>query len=281
MSKVPPEERHRQLVMERFMALKQSVELKKLRAKGLAILGRTALLTAEEWWQSSGERADSEEYRRWQGECSATGERHGLAPWVVEMACLLEGYQPDRQPFVIETHWPRIRIVTGSTDPVFLQWLAYEAHRLGLYIVQQKPDMTEGMYVYPSSLGPPGTPLPASSKPGIYNAFRIKVETPADYPPEAASKLHKEAQRLATELLRRLGYRVPHRLRASPLVRMAEELRTGESQLHSGEIYDIMDEVIGENPAYDDQRKRNLFKSRRHRVRKRLIDQYQPDSETP
>jgi hypothetical protein len=266
--------------MERFIALKQSAELKKLRAQGLAILGRTTLLTTEEWWQSFGERADSEEYQRWHGECSATGERHGLAPWIVEMACLLEGYQPDRQPFVMETHWPCIRIVTESTDPLFLQWLAYEAHQLGLYIVQQRPDMTERMYIYPSSLGPPGTPLPASSKPGIYNAFRIQVETPADYPPEAASDLHKEAQRLGSETLRRLGYEVPQRLRASPLMHMAEELRTGESQLHSGEIYDIVDELFDDDLT-DDQRRRNLVKSRRHRVRKRLIDQCPPDRGTP
>jgi hypothetical protein len=48
MGKLPPQERWRRHVVERFTALKQSGELQKLRARGLAVLRRQDLLSAEE-----------------------------------------------------------------------------------------------------------------------------------------------------------------------------------------------------------------------------------------
>jgi hypothetical protein len=193
------------------------------------------------------------------------------------MACLLKGYQPETQPYAIEAELPQVRVVTESTDPIFLARLAYEAQRLGLYVVQrQGSSETTCIVTITAMLEPP--PMPPS-KPPLHSTFKIRVETPVGYPPEAASKLQKEAGVLRRELLKRLGYTVPERMRTSSLVSLAEDLKVGEGPLHSRGIYDIMDKVYEDGDLSEDQQRRKTIKSRRYNLRKRLIEPYNPGAE--
>ena len=82
---------------------------------------------------------------------------------------------------------------------------------------------------------------------------------------------------MAKELLRRLGYSIPQRLRGSTLVAMAAKLRVADNKLAVGEAYNIIDDLYGENDITQDQKRRKLVASRRHKLRKRLIEQYKPD----
>lgn len=280
MAKLQPEERWRIHVRERFIALEQSGGLKALRAEGLAILKRKKLLTPEEWWQTFSQRTSSPDYRAWHDKCRTLGERFGLAPWTITMACLLEGYKPEEQRHVMEAEWPKVKIVTESTDPLFLARLAYEAQKRGLYVIQRQGSVESTyLYLHPvpiDALEPP--PLPPS-KPPLYTAFRIKVETPIGYPSEAARTLQKEAGQVGKELLKCLGYEIPQRLRSSKLVSMAEQLRVTTMPLRKNEAYDISDDIYNnEVGGIEDQKRRKLVASQRIKVHKRLIKPYEePD----
>jgi hypothetical protein len=144
---------------------------------------------------------------------------------------------------VIEAQWPKIRVVTENTNPLFLQWLSYEAHKLGLYTVGRQGSVETTVL----NILPPCGVLPPSLKPPRDNAFVLRIETPPGYPPEAAQKLQKKGERLAKELLRRLGYSIPQRLRGSTLVAMAAKLRVADNKLAVGEAYNIIDDLYGEN----------------------------------
>ena len=93
------------------------------------------------------------------------------------------------------------------------------------------------------------------------------------YPPQASANLEKRAKQLGKELFRRLGYSIPKRLRSSPLVTMADELRVAHT-LASREAYDVIDDIYGEDLT-DDRKRRKLVASRRHKLRKRLIEPYE------
>ena len=276
MGKLSPKERWRRHVIESLTALKHSGELQRLSAEGLAILGREKLYTGEEWWRDFSKRAYSPEYQAWHEDCRKVGERFGIARWVVVMLSLVRGYSPEEEPHVIEAEWPRIWVVTESGDSLFLQWLCYQARQLGLYVIQRLGS-SEATLLYLDG-APPAAKLSASGRPPRDAAFHLRVETPVRYPPEGASQLQKEATRLGGELLRRLGYSVPRRLRASPLVQMAETLRADQSPLEPGQIYHIVDDLYGEGDLSRDRQRRNMVKSGRHRVRKRLVEPYLQES---
>ncbi len=173
----------------------------------------------------------------------------------------------------MEAQWPRIRVVTESTNSVFLQWLSYEARRLGLYVVQRQGSV-ETVALYLDFLPP--TPLLApSQKPPRDSAFYVRLDVPPGYPPEAAIQLQREAGRLAKELLKRLGYSIPQRLRSSHLTSMANELRVADGQLPSRAIYDIIDDIYKDKDLSKDQQRRKLIISRRHQLHKRLVKPYE------
>jgi len=264
MARVSPEDRWLRHTLERFAALRQSGELSRLRKEGLTILGRKKRFTPEEWFKSFSERASCPEYRAWHTKCEVAGKRFGLAPWMVVCSCLVSRYDPGEQPFVVEAQWPRIRVVTENTNPLFLQWLSYEAHRLGLYVIQRQGSIEATIL----SITPPDSALPPSQKPPRDSAFIMRVETPPGYPPEAAQKLQKKGSRLAKELLRRLGY----------LIAIADKLRVSDSQLARGEAYNLIDVIYKTDDLSQDQKKRNIVASRRHKLKKRLIKQYKPDT---
>ena len=277
MGRLAPEELWRRHTIKRFVAFKQSGELDRLRKKGLSICGRKKRYSPEEWFHSFSRRYSLPGYREFAMECAAVGERFGLASWTVYCACLVLQYEPAEQPFPIEIEWPVVRVVTKSTEPDFLTKLAYEAQMLGLYVVQRQGSVDNvHLLAHPvplCQLEPPPVP---SSLPPRESAFSIRVEVPIGYPPEAGARLQKEVSRLARELARSLGYPMPHRLRSSPLVSMASTLRVGE-KLSFGEAYDIVDDVYG-GDLTDDEKRRRLIGSRRHRLKKRLIEPHQTDT---
>jgi hypothetical protein len=269
MAKLAPKDRWLKYLEERIKALKLSGKLEPLRKKGLAVVHRKKQYSVEEWWQSFQQRAKSPDYLKWYEECETIANEFDLAPWVITMMCLIKGYKPEKDVgfLAMERDWPRIRMVTESTNTQYLRGLSYEAHQLGLCVVQR----VHGVETTLLNLDP----ITTSSAPGKLNkdgTFKIDVEIPVGYPPEAASQLQKEASRLARELARRMGHPIPQRLRASKLVAMSEVLEAEKGPLPRGRIYDIVDKIYPDGDLSKDQRRRNLTTSRRHKVRKRLLD---------
>lgn len=234
-------------------------------------------LQLSEWARSPmRERYSSSRYMQWHHKCEVVAQRYGFAVWTVLSACLISGYQPDKAGFVLESDWPKIRIITESTDAQFIARLAYEAQLRGLYVIARQGSVETTQLFFHAiplkSKKPPPLPL---SLPPRDNAFYIRVETPVGYPPQAAKQLHGTASQLGKEILKALGYSVPERLRLSRLVAMADKLRIAKNQLVPNEAYDIIDEIYGSfGPMGDDQGKRKLVASRRHKLRKRIIKPY-------
>lgn len=281
MGKLAPEELWRKHTLERYEALRQSGKLKELREEGLAACGRKKRFTSLEWAKSPmRERYSSPSYMDWHHKCETVARKFGLAVWTVVSACLISGYQPDKARLVVESKWPQIRVVTESTDAQFLDRLAYEAQLRGLHVIAQQGSVeTTQLFLNPipiMNIEPP--PLP-SSVPAQASAFYMRVETPVGYPPQAARQLQKAASELGKDILVALGYSVPKRLRTSQLVAMADKLRVANT-LASGEAYEILDDIYGEDLT-DDKKRRKLVASRRHKIRKRLVKPHQaPESET-
>jgi len=174
----------------------------------------------------------------------------------------------------IEADPPQIRIVTESTDSAFLARLAWEAQQRGLALVLRQGS-EESVMVIPT--GEPVPEIESVSKPPGATAFRVRVEIPVGYPPEAGKILQQRASDLEREIREALGYHVSRRYRPSTLTSRAKDLKADTAQLPRNAIYDIADRTMGEF-AGDDPKKRNVLKSRKHRVRKRLVEPYKPDA---
>ena len=138
MAKLAPEIRWRRNVLERYNAFRQSSEFLRLRSIGLAALKRPQLLSSKDWWEGCGGLMRSQDYIVFQEECRRVGEHFGLAQWAIESGCLLKNYDPEKQPFVIESDLPWMRVVTESNNRQFLSWLLFEARKLGVYVDQQQ-----------------------------------------------------------------------------------------------------------------------------------------------
>ena len=289
MQKIAPEERWRRDVEERLLAFKQSRDLMRLRSKGLKIFGRTRMLNSEEWWEAARGQGpmNSDKYREFQQECQQVAARFGLAQWTVEMACLLRSYSTRWQPYVVEARWPRFQLVTESNDHFFFQWLSYLAHELffewlGKRKEIPKPEIvheagsSRTLIVWVPFVVQPERELRGSSLPPRASAFRVVIDAPPGYPPEALAELGRHASQFERELARKLGYKVPQRMRHSSLTSKASKLRTEQDPLPSGGIYDIMDELHGERDPSQEQKLRSRITSQRHRVRKRKATRYGP-----
>ena len=286
MGKLMPKERWQRYLMERYEAFKLSGELNKLRKEGLTILRLKKLYPSTDEWNSNfRERAYSQEYRAWRQKCEEVGKRFGLSDSVIVFACLLKGYNPQKMPFSMESKFPYIRIVTESTNSSFLANLAWEAQRFDLNVVHKREN-TEIVLVVPGVIQRredngalevvPAEKLPSltpSDRPPFHAAFYIRVETPLEYPPELARELQKRASQVERELLRRLGYPARQRLRTSPLVGLAQDLKVGKP-LTAVDGYDIQDKLYGEDDRGHDQNNRKSINSRRHKLKNRLVDPY-------
>ncbi|AKG53573.1 hypothetical protein DGWBC_0910 [Dehalogenimonas sp. WBC-2] len=268
MVKLSPEERWRRNTKERLIALQQSGEVDRLRRRGLAIIGRTKRFTSDAWAKSpTRERLSRPGFREWYEECRAVAKKFGLTDWTLEMLCFVSDYDPMKLPFPVETVWPRITVVTDCQDELFGRWLSYEGGLLRLD-VNQKCGEVENKIVNHFQ---PETKLEPLQKPPWRTAFILRVETPPDYPPEAAQELQREAQQQIRELLRRLGYRIPQRSRPSALVNIADKLEVGKP-LKLGRAYEIIDRLNPRADVSDDERRRRLVASERHKIKNRLED---------
>lgn len=283
MARLLPEELWQKHLLERYLAFKLTGDWLLLREEGLRILGRSELLDAQEWWASS-KNQTSKEYFTWYEKCRIEGQRFGLSPWVVEMTCLLKNYQPEKEPHPIGIDWPKVRVVTDSTDVQFLNWLAYHAQKLGLYVVQRQGSIEEAfIYLNPlpmeATVGPP-TP---SSMPLFSKAFHMRTEVPTDYPPKAASRIQKEAGLMGKDLLKLLGYQGFQRIRVSSLTSQVQTLEVNKKRLSRRKLYEVVadmtpDEVLQEDLSNispeNDTKMTKLLKHRRHQLRNRLVEPY-------
>jgi len=271
MAKLLPIDRWKRHVLEQIKALRLSGELKRLRPKGLASLGRKKMYTFQEWWDDFGRRATSPTYLKWYQECSTLAEIFELAPWVVSNLCLLKGYKPENDIglMAVEADWPRVRLVTDSTDESFLKELSYKAQQLGIYVVQRRGQI-ENLLLNLDPVESDDCSKAPHKRPGIGSKFFLRVETPVGYPPEAAAQLQREASQLAKELLRQMGYNIPKRLRPSQLIFMMEDLRIAKRRLPRGGSYDIVDSMYRDGDLQEDGKRRKLVSSRRYKLRKRL-----------
>ncbi len=89
------------------------------------------------------------------------------------------------------------------------------------------------------------------------------------------------ALKVERQILERLGYPVPKRLRTSSLVAQAKRLKVDQSPLPPGKIYDIIDDIYGDEGSSQDQQRRNRIKSRRHQLQKRFKETYGPPTREP
>ena len=277
MSKLAPEELWRRYILERYEAFRQSGKLEELSKEGLEACGREARFTPLEWARSPmRERYSSTRYMEWYHKCENFAQKFGLAVWTVVCACLISGYEPGEAGLIVESEWPRIRVITESTDTQFIARLAYEAQLRGLHVIAREGSVeTAQLLLNPvpiMNIEPP--PMPSSIPPQA-SAFHMRVETPVGYPPEAARSLQKAAIELGKEILRALGYSVPKRLRTSRLVSKAEDLRIAEKQLPKRGLYEIVAQTSDEGSAWEDEQRCKTVKTQRHRLRKRLIKPYE------
>ena len=277
MAKLSPVNRWNRRNLERIKALRLSGDVIRIRRKGLASLGRTRMYSFQEWWDDFHNRATSQKYLEWyRKKCSPVADRFGLSPWVVANMCLLKGYQPENDIglIVVEADWPRVRLVTNSTDEAFLKKLSYEAKEFGIYIIQdgravQNPELN------PDALHNGDLRKVSRERPRNRDAFFLRVETPIEYPPEAAAELHRASSQTAKEIARRMGYPVPKRLRNSKLVPLSEGLMMVKRRLPRGGSYDVADRIYGDSDLQEDQRKRKSVSSRRYKLRQRLTMPYE------
>ncbi len=277
MAKLSPADRWKAHILEQIKALRLSNELKRLRGKGLSSLGRTKMYSFQEWWDDFGRRATSTTYRKWYEECSALAERFRLAPWVVSNLCLLKGYRPENEIgfMALESDWPTVRFVTDSNDDAFLNKLSYEAQQLGIYVIQRQGS-TENPIVNIDRNDKGDYTNSSHNRSVTVNKFSVRVETPLEYPPEAAAQLHREASQLAKEVARQMGYNIPKRLRISKLVSMTEDLKIKKKRLSSGDSYNIIDSIYPDD-LNEDQKRRKLVASQRHKLLRRLVKPYEAD----
>lgn len=271
MVKLKPEERWNGMLLERFKAFRISGELKRLRDKGLRALGKRRRLTSLEYWKLP-LTGGSPDYMAWDKECKKIAEHFGLAPWTVKMACLLRGYDPVKSPFPIGVNWPSIRIVTKHEDPIFLKQLFYHARELGVpAYVQESGHKTALIFLDYEFI--PST-LPNLHKPSIHDVFTVELEFPPIFPPEARQQIGKNADDIKRELLERLGYKVPKRLRTTTLISKASRLRISKNRLAKRELYEIVANTSKYATEEEDKQRRKKVKSRRHFLKQRLIKPY-------
>lgn len=275
--KLKPEQRWYNLILERYQAFKLSGELERLRHQALKILRRRKLLSNLEYWKlplTEGPLAYNSE---WMRQCEKVAERFGLAPWTVKMACLLENYAPEKEPYPIGAQWPSLRVVTENTDEVFQRHLFYHALCFGAHVYLER-GRTRTATIFLDSCpvyGPLESPLTDSQRPPRDKAFRVEVNVPPVYPPEAAKQLAGFGVQLTRKILLRLGYPVPRRLRSTKLLPEAGKLRIGERPLSSGAAYEIIDELFPDRDLSQDQKRRKLVKSRRAKLYERIVKPYE------
>lgn len=268
MPKQAPYGRWKQYLLGRYAEFKSSRDFKRLRRRGLRVLGRTRLLPPPSFAdKSASELLGSEAGRAFLEECRVIGERYGLAQWVVKQSCLHSRYRLPSDVFPIGEQWESVRIVTRVGDEPYLSWLLHEAWQLGLHVMLQSGSSGTVLFAVPFP-EKPGEPLSRSSRPPRDGAFTVRVETPPMYPPEAAAELHRSVQQAARQLLRRLGYKAPDRLRTPSWIAQASKLRLGKDRLGRRETGEIAEGMYGKE-AGGDPKKRKRVRDLRYKAKQR------------
>jgi hypothetical protein len=212
----------------------------------------------------------------WHHKCESVAQKFGLAVHTVISACLISGYSPDKAGLVVESEWPKIRVITDSTDDQFLSRLSYEAQLRGVYVISRQGSVeTTRLFLNPIPIMYMEPPPMPSSMPPQASAFHMRVETPVGYPPEAARKLYKATSQLENDIMIALGYPIPKRLRISRLVSKADDLKIAENRLPRRGLYEIVADTFDEASSSEDERRRKTVKTQRHRLRKRLVKPYE------
>lgn len=260
------------------MKTRAAKDLARLRRQGLAALGQANLLSNDEW-NASTDRMLTPEYIAFKEGCRRLGERFGLATWTVEMMGLLKGFRPEESVFALEQDPPRVRLITRVDDLIFLGWLIYETWKLNnedgwslqVYVVQARGP-SETTLIQAGIPRSPERRLNALELPSLDAAVRARVETPPMYPPEAAQQLQRAAASFVRELLRRLGYRVPARLRTIDRPAEIGRLNLGKRRLHKGEAGNIADKILGEEgfDSLKSDKPHKAVRLARHRTRRKL-----------
>ena len=119
--------------------------------------------------------------------------------------------------------------------------------------------------------------LTADRRPKSDKAYSLRVEFPPDFPPEGGAEVTRAALQCSRDLLRRLGYRVPHRLRGSKLPSQARTLRPNKPRLSQRESGDIAEDLYGEGSAQDPRKISRALKQR-SRLKDMMEDLDRPES---
>jgi len=146
-------------------------------------------------------------------------------------------------------------------DQIFLKQLFYHVRELGIPVyVQESGHKTAPIFLNHEFVP---SPLPNSHKPSIHDVFTVELEFPPIFPPEARQQIAKDTDDIKRELLKRLGYRVPKRLRTTTLISKASRLRLNKSRLAKRELYEIVAETSKYATEEEDKRRRKTSSSLR------------------
>ena len=268
-----PAERWKTYVEEGYRAFLASKQFRVLRREGLKVLGRTRLYTPEEWNVAGGtrSRANNLGYRAFVGRCDTVGAQFGIAGSEIVLACLFKRAKPapNLEPTPLPTKSPTVLVVTDNEDDLFLQWLLYEASNIGLRVAVNRAGTTAPVIAVPFPQEP-DVALAPDRRPPEATAFFVRLDLPPYFPPEGAAALARQAQQLGRELLRRLGYPTPQRLRSRPLVADSKKLRLAEDLGRRG-LGDIVEDTIGVEAAKDPKARARVSKTR-YRGKQQLLN---------
>ena len=197
MAKLTPEERWRREETERLSALRLDPELKRLTSEGCRLLGRRTQFTLEEWLKDDARaRVSTPGYAEWHRRCEMLGQSHGVEAYIVAGICLIQGFEPLGWFSVAPP--ARICVVTEVEDDDFIANLAYHARELGMDTVRRQGSLDTAILVLDK-------PPPLQSLPPMLTAFTVRIETPMEFPSDAARSLAQEASLRERELRKRLG----------------------------------------------------------------------------
>jgi hypothetical protein len=281
MPKRDPLQRWRDYELERLAAFERSPDMRCLRKVGLALFGRTRTFSWQEWFvlhKPVGQTERLEFVER----CRPAAAVWGLELGVVVASCVVMGGYPADQlpwPVPILTGQPSARlIVPGDAISLFVDWLRYavdstaRARSIGLGVAQTMDGRDVTLITIPRP-DRPDVLLPPEARPQKERAFRLQVETPPMFPPEAASEFVRIAQRACRDVLRLLGYPVRDRLRRSNVpTELVGKLRLDTARLQPRESGDITEDIYGEGAAQDKTTRRRVTKQR-HAIKRRQREQ--------
>lgn len=173
-----------------------------------------------------------------------------------------------------------VGMVCHSEDPVFRTAFDHHGRRvasemgLDLEIGFASPNGIARRQTSPLYQGDEDPPLPSlDARPPLDLAATVETVFPDSVPAADRTSVTRLADQAQREVLRRLGYDVPERLRPTTKVADADKLKLDKQRLANREAGDIADEILGDD--YDEatpeerKRARGRVAANRSRLRKR------------